>query len=76
MWERGEEHIMKAHDPTVYDDYASQYARLVEAREAAGIENDAIVARLLAVLGDITGLAVLDAGCGEGYLMIVSLLRP
>ncbi len=53
---------------TAYDAVAAQYAAMVERREAAGIESDPIVPRLLDLIGDVTDLAVLDAGCGEGYL--------
>jgi 2-polyprenyl-3-methyl-5-hydroxy-6-metoxy-1,4-benzoquinol methylase len=52
----------------VYDDFASQYAALVAAREEAGIENDPIMPHFLRLLGDVAGLTALDAGCGEGYL--------
>lgn len=54
--------------PSVYDDYATEYAEMVEAREAAGPTNDPILPPMLAVLGEVDGLAVLDAACGEGYL--------
>ena len=52
----------------VYDDFASQYAEMVAAREEAGIEHEPIMPRFLKILGDVSGLTVLDAGCGEGYL--------
>lgn len=52
----------------IYDDFASQYAESVAAREKRGIEQDPIVPRLLDIIGDISGLKALDAGCGEGYL--------
>jgi 2-polyprenyl-3-methyl-5-hydroxy-6-metoxy-1,4-benzoquinol methylase len=52
----------------LYDDFASQYAEFVAVREKQGIERDPIVPRLLDIIGDVTGLKVLDAGCGEGYL--------
>src|SRR5215469_9298198 len=51
-----------------YDDYASEYARLVAEREEAGIEHEPIMPQFLEMLGDVSGLTVLDAGCGEGYL--------
>ena len=51
-----------------YDDFASQYAEMVAVREEAGIENEPIMPQFLKILGDISGLTVLDAGCGEGYL--------
>lgn len=52
----------------IYDDFANQYAELVTAREEAGIENEPIMPRFLQILGDVSGLITLDAGCGEGYL--------
>jgi 2-polyprenyl-3-methyl-5-hydroxy-6-metoxy-1,4-benzoquinol methylase len=51
-----------------YNDYAAEYAAYVGAREARGIEADPIMPRLLAEIGDVSGLRALDAGCGEGYL--------
>jgi 2-polyprenyl-3-methyl-5-hydroxy-6-metoxy-1,4-benzoquinol methylase len=55
-------------EQTAYDPFAVQYAAMVERREAAGIEADPVVPRLLEQIGDVAGLQVLDAGCGEGYL--------
>lgn len=52
----------------IYDDFASQYADYMAKREQVGIENDLIMPRFLNVVGDVSGLTVLDAGCGEGYL--------
>jgi 2-polyprenyl-3-methyl-5-hydroxy-6-metoxy-1,4-benzoquinol methylase len=54
--------------PSVYDDYAAEYAEMVAGREAAGAANDPLLAPTLAALGEVRGLAVLDAACGEGYL--------
>ncbi len=51
-----------------YDDFASQYTEYMARREQTGIESDPIMPRFLALLGDVSGLSVLDAGCGEGYL--------
>ena len=51
-----------------YDDCAAQYAAMVTAREQAGIGRDPIMPQFLNILGDVAGLIVLDAGCGEGYL--------
>jgi 2-polyprenyl-3-methyl-5-hydroxy-6-metoxy-1,4-benzoquinol methylase len=55
-------------EQTAYDAFAAQYAAMVERREAAGIAADPVVPPLLEQIGDVTGLAALDAGCGEGYL--------
>ncbi|HJQ27851.1 MAG TPA: class I SAM-dependent methyltransferase [Rubrobacter sp.] len=53
-----------------YDDYATEYATLVAWRERGGAGSDdlGIMPRLLDMLGDVSDRAVLDAGCGEGYL--------
>jgi len=56
------------HKSNRYDDFASQYAELVAAREEAGIEHDPIMPRFLTLLGDVSSLLTLDAGCGEGYV--------
>lgn len=50
-----------------YNEYASQYSDMITAQEKAGVlpEN---MTRFLQVVGDVAGLTVLDAGCGEGYL--------
>jgi 2-polyprenyl-3-methyl-5-hydroxy-6-metoxy-1,4-benzoquinol methylase len=58
-----------------YNAYARQYAALVAAREAAGIEADPIMPRLLAEIGPVDGLRALDAGCGEGYLARILVAR-
>ena len=51
-----------------YDEYASAYSALMTAQEQAGISPDSPLARFLQVVGEVSGLKVLDAGCGEGYL--------
>jgi len=51
-----------------YDEFASQYAQKMTERELAGVESDANMSRFLQIVGDVSGLTVLDAGCGEGYL--------
>ena len=53
-----------------YDAFAAEYAPNVAWREQGGPAGDpfGIVPALLARLGEIRGLRVLDAGCGEGYL--------
>jgi 2-polyprenyl-3-methyl-5-hydroxy-6-metoxy-1,4-benzoquinol methylase len=56
------------HKSNRYDDFALQYAKLVAAREELGIEHDPIMPRFLKMLGDVSGLLTLDAGCGEGYV--------
>ncbi len=52
-----------------YDDCASQYAEMIAAQEqAAGTGYHPNMSLFLKVVGDVSGLTVLDAGCGEGYL--------
>lgn len=54
----------------VYNDFAAQYSVMVTPWEDAGIEHEpnGVMPRFLEVIGDVSGLTVLDAGCGEGYL--------
>src|SRR6266508_3605764 len=54
-----------------YDQYAVEYAAYVATREREdGPEGDpfGMLSPMLALLGDVAGHDVLDAGCGEGYL--------
>jgi len=56
------------HKVDIYDDFASEYADMVAAREEKGIEQEPIIPLFLKILGDVSSLTTLDAGCGEGYL--------
>lgn len=56
------------HKIDIYDDFASEYAEMVARREKAGIERDPIMPLFLDAIGNVSGLSVLDAGCGEGYI--------
>src|ERR671936_1815404 len=58
-----------------WDDYAAEYGQFIARREQADLERDAILCRMLDLLGDLTGREVLDAGCGEGYLARVLAAR-
>ncbi len=51
-----------------YDEFASHYADMMTAQEQGGVASDSNMARFLQVVGNVSGLTVLDAGCGEGYL--------
>jgi 2-polyprenyl-3-methyl-5-hydroxy-6-metoxy-1,4-benzoquinol methylase len=53
-----------------YDDFTAEYAAYVARREQGGVDGDpmGILPHMLALLGDLSGRFVLDAGCGEGYL--------
>jgi 2-polyprenyl-3-methyl-5-hydroxy-6-metoxy-1,4-benzoquinol methylase len=60
-----------------YDDYADAYDVFTARREGGDMAGDTfgIVEPLLTLLGDITGLALLDAGCGDGYLTRILAAR-
>ena len=64
--------IPEAHD---YDSYAAELASYTAAREQGGAAGDALLQRLLELLGDVTGQRVLDAACGDGYLARVLAAR-
>jgi 2-polyprenyl-3-methyl-5-hydroxy-6-metoxy-1,4-benzoquinol methylase len=53
-----------------YDQFADQYARMVERPSEGEISpyHDLVLPCLLEFVGDVAGLTVLDAGCGEGYV--------
>jgi len=51
-----------------YNDCVPQFLKMFAEREREGVAKDPIMPRMLEVLGDVSGLTVLDAGCGEGYV--------
>jgi 2-polyprenyl-3-methyl-5-hydroxy-6-metoxy-1,4-benzoquinol methylase len=51
-----------------WDAAAEAYGRYIARREQANLEQDALLSRMLDLLGDFPGREVLDAGCGEGFL--------
>lgn len=53
-----------------YDSFADDYARYVirQSPEAFHFTLDLVLPRMLEVAGSLDGLAVLDAGCGEGIV--------
>jgi 2-polyprenyl-3-methyl-5-hydroxy-6-metoxy-1,4-benzoquinol methylase len=51
-----------------YDEFALQYAAMMTPQEKAGVQPGTNMFWFLQVVGDVCGLSVLDAGCGEGYL--------
>ena len=58
-----------------WNEYAAEYGQFIARREQADLERDAILCRMLDLLGDLTGREVLDAGCGEGFLARVLAAR-
>jgi SAM-dependent methyltransferase len=58
-----------------YDDYTAEYAAYVALREQGGVDGDPLMPPMLALLGDLSGRSVLDAGCGEGYLARILAAR-
>lgn len=51
-----------------WDEYATEYTQYIARREQANLTRDAILARMLELLGGLSNRDVLDAGCGEGFL--------
>lgn len=51
----------------MYDQFANRYAGLVRDGALKSIV-DPLAERLLGIAGDVEGVRVLDAGCGEGHL--------
>lgn len=53
-----------------YDQVADQYAHYLQQlrEEIFSFNHDLVIPSLLESVGDVRGLAVLDAGCGEGIV--------
>jgi SAM-dependent methyltransferase len=51
-----------------WDKYAAEYAQFIARREQTDLDHDDLLLRILELLGPLDGRAVLDAGCGEGFL--------
>jgi SAM-dependent methyltransferase len=58
-----------------YDSYADELASYTAVREQRGVAGDGLLRQMLDLLGDVAGLRVLDAGCGDGYLARVLAAR-
>jgi 2-polyprenyl-3-methyl-5-hydroxy-6-metoxy-1,4-benzoquinol methylase len=58
-----------------YDQFALQYAAMITAQEQSGAETSPTMRPFLQVVGDVRGLKVFDAGCGEGYLSRILVQR-
>jgi SAM-dependent methyltransferase len=61
-----------------WDTHAERYDAWVARREqgqVAGTGMDAALASLFDLLGDVSGLAALDAGCGSGFLARILVAR-
>ena len=58
-----------------WDAAAAAYSRYIARRERADLGQDALLSRLLELLGDVAGREVLDAACGEGFLARVLATR-
>jgi 2-polyprenyl-3-methyl-5-hydroxy-6-metoxy-1,4-benzoquinol methylase len=55
-------------DANPWDECAVAYGQYIANRERVDLEQDAILSRMLELLGDLSGRETLDAGCGEGFL--------
>lgn len=54
-----------------YDQFANEYSSMIDSWEIVevfGLIRDLLIPRILDYVGDISGMNVLDAGCGEGYI--------
>jgi len=51
-----------------YDQCADEYVRWTRTRHEANLAGASFSAPFLELIGDVNGLRVLDAGCGEGWL--------
>lgn len=51
-----------------YDQFADEYARYLSQMDegAFSFQRDLVIPKLLGQVGEVAGLAILDAGCGEG----------
>jgi SAM-dependent methyltransferase len=58
-----------------WDAAAEAYSQYVARREETDLQQDALLSRMLDLLGDVEGREVLDAGCGEGFLARVLAAR-
>ncbi|GHO99454.1 hypothetical protein KSF_095020 [Reticulibacter mediterranei] len=58
-----------------YDQFAAQYTEMISSQERAGAETSPTMSPFLQVVGDVRGLKVFDAGCGEGYLSRILVQR-
>lgn len=58
-----------------WDAAAAAYSRYIARREQADLEQDALLSRMLDLLGDLSGWEALDAACGEGFLARVLASR-
>jgi 2-polyprenyl-3-methyl-5-hydroxy-6-metoxy-1,4-benzoquinol methylase len=58
-----------------YDSFADELARFTAVREERGLAGDGLLTEMLDLLGDVVGLRVLDAACGDGYLARVLAAR-
>lgn len=57
---------MRAHN--TYDEQANQYIQMVAERNQRGAENAPLESVFFNTIGNVKGLTVLDAGCGEGFV--------
>lgn len=51
-----------------YDDCAEQYEAMISARDEEHFSGDTLARVFFDLIGDVEGLRVLDAGCGEGFV--------
>ena len=59
---------MDKYDTNPYNDCVPQFVKMFGDRDHTDITEDPIMPQLLDLLGDVSNLRVLDAGCGDGYV--------
>jgi 2-polyprenyl-3-methyl-5-hydroxy-6-metoxy-1,4-benzoquinol methylase len=58
-----------------YDQFAAQYTAMISSQEQSGVEASPTMFPFLQIVGEVRGLKVFDAGCGEGYLSRILVER-
>ncbi len=58
-----------------WDEHADVYAAWIAQREPADLASDNLLTRMLNLMGQVEGLDVLDAGCGEGFFARILAAR-
>ena len=63
------------HKIDIYNDFASEYADKIVTRQESDTNPNGILISFLDNIGNVSGLNVLDAGCGEGFLSRILAAR-
>src|SRR5437764_14429701 len=66
---------LMASNANPWDEYAAEHGEFIARREQADLERDALLCRMLDLLGDLTAREALDAACRAGLLPRVIAAR-